>query len=178
MLLKIIFIFLLLNTGAFADDGDFHGAIQATDITASGKFYGDGSLLTSLPVPSLSPSSASHSITSSCNANGWQVSASKSAMVSYTVQVSTTATIGGNSSGSIILKTSPTNSSVAGEWIEAGRMSNAQAISLAVVLQSVQTVSAPVFAMIPPGYYVCLQSSTVAGLPTYSYLSGQEIIIG
>lgn len=178
MQLILSLLFLLFSNQVFAMDGDIHGWLQATDITASGSFIGDGSQLTSLPVPTITPFTASHSIVSACNANGWQISTSKPAMASYTVNVATTAAIGGAVNGAIILKTSATNSSIAGDWVESGRIANSQAITLAIVLQSAQNVTAPIFAMVPAGYYLCLQSATTSGNPSYSYLSGQETIIG
>lgn len=179
MFIRLLAFLFILTNAAIADDGNFHGAIQATDITSSGgKFYGDGSSLTNLPLPTLTPASATHSITSACNANGWQISSTKPAMASYTVKVTTTATIGGASDGAVVLKTAPTNSSTAGDWVEASRASNGQTITLAIVLQSVQNVVAPLFAMVPAGYYACLQSVTASGTPTYAYVSGQETTIG
>lgn len=164
-----------IGIGTVAADGmavDIFGKFRASEL------WGNGANLTGLPLPSMTPAVATRSITSACNANGWQVHATKPAMVSYTVRIATTATIGGSAEGSIVLKTAPTNSSTAGDWVEAGRLANAQAISLAIVLQSVQTSSAPLFAMIPAGYYACLQSVTASGSPTYAYVTGQETVIG
>lgn len=163
-----------IGIGTIAADGmavDVLGNVRVSQI------WGDGSHLTNIPLPTMTPSQATHSITSACNANGWQIHASKPAMASYTVKISTTATIGGGAEGSVILKTAATNSSTAGDWVEAGRVNNAQSISLALVLQSVQTTSAPIFAMVPAGYYACLQSVTASGSPVYTYISGQETVI-
>lgn len=69
----LFFILVLILTGlkVLADDGNFHGSIQATDITSSGgKFWGDGSQLTNLPAGAVTSSSGS--FTRAANASGTQ----------------------------------------------------------------------------------------------------------
>lgn len=120
--------------------------------------------------------SPSHSIqTVAAAANGFQISATQDANVTYSTTIVTTATIGGTSSGYIVLEICPTNSATAGNWIEIGRLTNAQSISLALALQSVQTAGTPIFGMVPGGYYARLRSVNVSGTPTYTYNSGQEV---
>lgn len=121
-------------------------------------------------------SQPSRSLTTSTGATGFQPSSSRVSTINYNVTVSTTATIGGNSGGYIALEVAPTNSATAGDWVEMGRCGNSQNISLAIVLQSVQTVSCQVSADVPAGYYAKLRSVTVAGTPAFTFNTSSEIL--
>lgn len=127
------------------------------------------------PVPT--ESEVSHSIVTGTGATGFQVSASKNAMVNYNVTIATTATIGGSSDGTVVLEIAPTNSASAGDWKEIGRFRNGQAITLALALQSVHTLGGQIGGFIPAGYYAKLRSINNAGTPTYTYNSGQEVLL-
>lgn len=123
--------------------------------------------------------SASHSIVTVAGAaNGFQVSSTKLAIISYSVKVITAVQIGvaTNVEGYVILEIAATNSSTAGDWTEIGRTSNGQNIGLALALSSTQSVGGQISGVLPPGYYARLRSVNVSGTPTYSYVSGQEII--
>lgn len=120
---------------------------------------------------------ASRSIVTSTGATGFQVSSTRGANVKYSCSITTTATIGGNQTGTIVLEIAPTNSATAGDWVEAARITNGQAISLAVVLQSVQQTTNVLEAYVPAGYYAKLRSINVSGTPTYSFVSGQETLV-
>lgn len=111
--------------------------------------------------------------TRSISATGFQVSATRSSLVFYTAQIVTTATIGGGSVGYVTLETSPNNST----WTEAGRLTNGQVITLAIALNSIQTITGQLSAFLPIGYYARLRSVNTTGTPTYSYVSGQEILM-
>lgn len=129
------------------------------------------------PVSVPTESEVSHSIVTGTGATGFQVSASKNAMVNYNVTIATTATIGGSSDGTVVLEIAPTNSASAGDWKEIGRFRNGQAITLALALQSVQTIGGQIGGFIPAGYYAKLRSINNAGTPTYTYNSGQEVLL-
>lgn len=116
-------------------------------------------------------------VTTAAAANGWQLSTTKDAQVEYSVTLVSTATIAGNSSGYVLLEIASTNSTNANEWGEIGRISNGQAVSLAITLQSVSTGGGQITGYIPAGYYVRLRSVNTAGTPTYTYNSGQEVLL-
>jgi len=109
--------------------------------------------------------------------NGNQLSTTRSAIVNYSVTLVSTATIAGSASGYVVLEICPTNSSTAGDWIEIGRVPNGQAVSLAVTLQSVSTGGGQIGGGVPPGYYRRLRSVNSSGTPSYTYNSGQEILL-
>jgi hypothetical protein len=116
---------------------------------------------------------ATRSIVTGTGATGFQISSSRAAKVTYTVSTSTTATIGGASTATIALELCATNSATAADWVEVGRVSNGQTITLAVALQSVQTMGGLLSATVPAGYY-CKLRSTTSGTASVAYVSGQE----
>lgn len=119
---------------------------------------------------------ASHSIvTTAAAANGWQISSTRDASVFYSVNVNTTASIGGAADGYVVLEISATNSTTASDWKEVSRTRNGQTITLALALNSVQNIGGELMNIVPAGYYVRLRSVNVSGTPTYSYVSGQEV---
>lgn len=110
-------------------------------------------------------------------ANGFQVSATRDAQVSYSVLVTVTASIVSGQSGYIVLEICPTNSAVAANWLELGRVSSSQVYTLAVTLQGVQGAGGVLSDIVPAGYYARLRSVNVTGAPTYGYVSGQEVLL-
>lgn len=116
------------------------------------------------------------SIVTGTGATGIQISATRDAHVSYSPTMVTTASISGNASDVIVLEICSTNSATAGNWIEIGRVTNAQALSLAITLQSVQTTSGPLVGYVPAGYYRKIRAIT-SGTVTNSMSSGQEVLL-
>lgn len=116
-------------------------------------------------------------VTTAAAANGFQLSSSRDSTVSYGVQISTTATIGGAASGYVVLEIATTNSTTAADWKEISRVTNSQTISLAIVLQSVQISGGALQGMVPAGYYARLRTVTVSGSPVYQFNSGQEVLL-
>lgn len=121
-------------------------------------------------------SAPTHSIVTGTGATGFQVSSTRDATVSYNIATSTTATIGGASSVILVLEMAPTNSATPTDWVEVGRFSNGQTISLAIVLQSVQTLTGNLSGIVPAGYYAKIRSITV-GTASATYSSGQEVLL-
>lgn len=121
---------------------------------------------------------ASHSIvTVAAAANGFQISSTKDAFVHYSVKIACAVQIGvtANTEGYVVLEIAATNSSTAGDWTEIGRSPSGQNISLALALASTTTGGGQIAGVIPAGFYARLRSVNVAGTPTYTYLSGQEV---
>lgn len=153
-----------------------NGKMNVPGGTTAQYIRGDGTLATMPTASTLTFATSSRSLVTGTGATGFQVSASQNAMVNYAVQIGTTATIGGNSAGYVTLEIAPTNSATASDWYEIGaRCRNDQAISLAIALQSVQTIGCNLSGMIPAGYYARLRSVTIGGSPSYTYISGHEV---
>lgn len=119
---------------------------------------------------------ASRSLVTGTGATGFQVSSTRDAFVTYNTTSSSTATIGGASSITVVLEIAPTNSSTAGDWVEISRFSNGQTITLAVVLQSVQTGAGNLTGIVPAGYYAKLRTITT-GTASATYNTGQEVLL-
>lgn len=133
---------------------------------------------TPLDVPSAPVASVlSLSLQTGTGAVGTQVSSTQNAYVMINGSVSTTASIGGNAGGDIILEVAPTNSATAGDWVEWGRIGNSQALTLALALGSVQVVKGEAMAFVPAGYYVKARTLTSAGSPTYTLTNAKKILI-
>lgn len=109
-------------------------------------------------------------------ANGWQLSTTRDASVGYACSITTVATIGGAAIGYAVLEICPTNSAVAANWVEIDRVTNSQTITLAIALQSSQTISTSVRGIVPSGYFARIRSVSVSGSPTFTYVSGQEVL--
>lgn len=151
------------------------------DVRTDANFIGDGHLLTNLPaatVPFSIANGVSHSLVNATNATGFQVSATKPAMVAYTASISTTASIGGAAKGEVYLETASTNSTTPSDWTMASKIVNGQSYTLAIALQGVQDTAQPLFAMVPAGYYTRIRTNNVSGSPSYAYVAGQETVIG
>lgn len=119
---------------------------------------------------------ATHSIVTGTGATGFQISATRNAFVDYSVTIGTTATIGGSASGTVVLEVAPTNSATPSDWVEIARFTNGQSVTLALALQSVQTLAGQLNGMVTAGYYAKLRSINNSGTPTYTYNTGREVL--
>lgn len=152
-------------------------AKMTTPAGTTGQYIrGDGTLAT-MPVAAFTFDNApSRSIvTTAAAANGFQLSSTRNASVYYSVNIATTATIGGASDGYIALEIAATNSTTASDWKEVSRSRNGQTITLAIALQSAQNITAELMNIVPAGYYARLRSVNTSGTPTYTFVSGQEV---
>lgn len=161
---------------------------NAASILTSSEFnakYSLASEVMTLLTPSLPTAIASsrtvdnavtRSIVTGTGATGFQISSTRATEVNYKVNTSTTATIGGASTSTVVLEICPTNSATAGDWKEVGRVSNSQTITLAVALQSVQVLGGSLVGYVPAGYYAKLRSIT-SGTASTTYLTGQEVML-
>lgn len=119
----------------------------------------------------------SHTIvTTAAAANGFQVSSTRDAVVSYSATITTTSTLSGSSTGHIVLEIASTNSSSAGSWQEISHVSSGQNNTLIVGVTLNQTGGGALNGVVPAGYYARLRSVNDAGTPTYTYNSGQEVL--
>lgn len=120
-------------------------------------------------------SGISLSIVTSTAGGGTQLSATKSADLHATVSTSTTSTIGGAATSIVVLEVAPTNSSTPGDWVEKDRFEIDENITLAIALQSVQTVKGSVESYVPGGYYVRLRGIGT-GTHAEAFIEGSKAI--
>lgn len=149
-------------------------------LVATSTFNGFMSAADKVKLDALSTSSsasfASRSITTGTGATGFQISASRDSDVHYSGTITTTATIGSGQIGTLVLEMANTNSATAGDWTEIGRCTNGQTITLAIALQSVQTIGCQLSGFIPAGKYAKIRSISTTGTPSFAYNSGQEVL--
>lgn len=108
--------------------------------------------------------------------SGYQISATRASFVVYSVRIATTASIGGNQDGDVILEIA-SDSGFTTNVQTLSITQNAQAISLAIVLNSVQTQTGVLTGYVPAGYYARLRTVNNTGTPNFQFRSGQEVLL-
>lgn len=154
-------------------------ALKGTFSLATVATTGAYSDLTGTPtiLPFSFNNTASRSIVTGTGATGFQVSSSRNSSVNYSVTISTASSITSGALGVVVLEIAPTNSATPSDWVEIGRLSQGQTLGLAIALSITQPIASQVGGMIPAGYYVKLRSINTTGTPTYTYNSGQEVLL-
>jgi len=109
-------------------------------------------------------------------ANGFQLSATRDADVSYSFTQDSSSTLTGGAAGYIVLEAAPTNSPVASLWVEKSKTRGGQANGLIVGLSLLQQDGGPVHYKVPAGYYIRLRSVNTTGTPTWTFSSGWEAV--
>lgn len=122
------------------------------------------------------PSAASQGSASRTLNTIFQVSATRNALVVYSIQIQVTASIAGGQNGDVILEIAS----------DSGFTTNVQTLAisgvgqtytLAVALQGVQPQTQPVTGFVPAGYYTRLRTVNNTGTPVFTYRSGQEVLL-
>jgi hypothetical protein len=134
--------------------------------------YADLSNKPTIPTVSApAQSSASRTLNSA-----FQVSATRNALVAYSVQLSVTASIAGGQNGDVILEIASDSGFTAN--VQTVAISGlGQTYTLAIALQGVQPQTGVVSGFVPAGYYARLRTANNTGTPSYSYRSGQEVLL-
>lgn len=139
--------------------------------TAAQYVRGDGTLAT-LPVQSVPTQAAA---TRALNTI-FQVSASRPALVSYSVQLTVTASLTGGQQGDVVLEiASDAAFTTAVQTVSITGLG--QTYSLAVAIQGVQPQTGVVMGVVPAGYYARLRTVSTTGAPVFTYRAGQETLL-
>lgn len=107
--------------------------------------------------------------------SGFQVSTTRDALVTYSVDVSCTSTLVAGQTGTVFLEIA-SDSGFTTNLQEVGRFVNSCTQTLGLTVTMVQAVTANVGGYIPAGYYVRLRTVNTLGTPTFTYRSGQEML--
>lgn len=106
----------------------------------------------------------------------YQLSTTRNAWVAYSVQIAVTASIGSGQSGDAILEVAD-DAAFTTNVRTVAIVSNAQVVTLAVALQSVQTSCATLGGYIPAAAYSRIRTVNVTGTPTFSIRAQQEALL-
>lgn len=178
-----------LSTEVQADwsqsDSAQNSYIKNKPTVPSGQVQSDWTALTGLGVVLNKPTIPSVVRTTSTDtvslvgtgATGSQVDAAKDSTVRYNVSTSTTSTIGGPGTSLVALKICATNNATEASWTTVATLENDQTITLAVALNSLQTVKGQLCADVPAGWYRKLVNSGT-GTHAETFVSGQKTIYG
>jgi len=123
------------------------------------------------PAPTPSQSAATRSLNTA-----YQVSSTRPAWVTYSVQITVTASLTGGQQGDVIMEIASNAGFTAGVQTVA-IAGLGQTYSLAVAIQGVQPQTGVVSGFVPAGYYVRLRTVSVTGSPTFNYRAGQETLL-
>lgn len=143
-------------TSTATDDG--YNVIAVTGIT-TGRWIRMGNGQTIYP-----------NVTRPINSTTFTVSATRWAFVAYNISISCTATIGSTASGSVALQYSTNAGST---WTTESTVSNSNTVTLAIVLNSVNTQGVVLSGIIPANALVRMVS-TVTGTTTITYSPSTE----
>lgn len=161
------------NTGNFVDQAGARSAISLTT-TGTGGAATYNSSTGVLNVPNYTPSRSQSSATRALN-TAFQISATRDAMASYSVQCVITASIAGGQSCDVILEIATDAAFTTGVQT-VGIAGTGQTYTLAVALQGVQPQTSQLFGYVPAGYYARVRTVSVTGAPSFSMRAGQEIL--
>ncbi|MFJ3117815.1 hypothetical protein ACIPI6_14870 [Pseudomonas protegens] len=105
----------------------------------------------------------------------FQVSASRDAWVSYSVQITVTASIAGGQNGDVVLEIASDSGFTAN--VQTIAISGlGQTYTLAIALQGIQPQTGVVTGYVPAGYYARLRTVNITGAPSFTYRAGQEVL--
>lgn len=105
----------------------------------------------------------------------FQISTNRDAWVSYSVQITVTASIAGGQNGDVILEIASDSGFTAN--VQTLAISGlGQTYTLAVAIQGVQPQTGVVTGYVPAGYYTRLRTVNNTGTPGFSYRAGQEVL--
>lgn len=165
------------NPNSFIDLAGARLSITFTTTGTGAATYNSGN--GALNVPNTTPAAIvindvpGRSIVTTTTSTGFQIDASRACEVHYDIDLSTTASIAGNAAVSVYLETAATNSTTAGDWTSIAKVTNTQALSLAITLQSIQGVTMSFNRKIPAGKYVRLRS-VISGTASATIAYAQE----
>lgn len=165
------------NPSSFVSQSGARTAVSLTTTGTSGAAtYNSSTGVLNVPnytppaVPARSQSAATRALNTV-----FQVSATRDALVNYSVQCTITASIAGGQSCDVVLEIATDAAFTAGVQT-VGIVGTGQTYTLAVAIQGVQPQTAQVTGYVPAGYYARLRTVNVTGSPSFQFRAGQEVL--
>jgi len=118
--------------------------------------------------------SPGRSLVTTTSSTGFQISATRVSRACYEGSFSTTSTIGGPAAVSVFLETADTNSTTPGDWTTKAVQTYSNTITLAVVLNQVQSNNWTMCRDIPAGKFVRIRSGSITGTASATINSTQQ----
>lgn len=106
--------------------------------------------------------------------SAFQISATRNAIVNYSVEISTTVNLSGGETGTVFLEYAD-DSGFTTNVVEVAQVESAQSGTLVVGLTLVKTDKHVIHGVIPAGKYSRIRTANTVGTPTFSFLSSQEV---
>lgn len=103
----------------------------------------------------------------------FQPSATKITLITYSVRITCTATIGGNQDGKVDLLSDAANPPTTVR----ATMQNRMAVTLALTLQAINEQTSVLTALVPAGHYVKLLTTQTTGTPAFALVSQTEVVL-
>lgn len=107
---------------------------------------------------------------------GWQISTTRNALASYSVTIATALSLAAGSAGYVSLEIA-SNAGFTTNLQEVARFTNGQTGTLTIGLALNQTVGGTLSGFVPAGNYARLKATNTTGVPTYAYVTGQEVLM-
>lgn len=162
------------NPSGFVSQSGARSAISLTTTGSSGSATYNASTgvlnVPSYAAPARSQASATRALNSA-----FQISATRDAFVSYSVQTTVTASIGGGQDGDVFLDIASDSGFTANVQSLAVAPCS-QTYTLAIALQGVQKCAANLAGYVPAGYYARLRTVANTGAPVFAYRLGVEVL--
>lgn len=118
-----------------------------------------------------SQSSASRSLNS-----GFQVSTTRDCFANYSVDIATSLTLTTGQAGTVYLEIA-SDSGFTSNLQELARFVNGNTGTLTIGIALSQNVTGTLSGYIPSGYYARLRTENNTSTPTFTYISGQEVLL-
>lgn len=142
-----------------------HAAAQSYTMTAADIVYGvSPTILRVFANPTRSLNSA------------FQISTTRDALVSYSVDIAATATLIGGQTGTVFLEYAD-DSGFTTNVKETSRFLNGNSVSLAIAVTVNQNVTGTLSGLIPAAKYVRIRTANTVGTPTFNFRSSQEVLV-
>lgn len=107
--------------------------------------------------------------------SAFQISSTRDAIVSYTVDISASLTLSGGATGTVTLEYAD-DSGFTTNVVTVQSSVNGNTGALTIGLSLTQTASASLCGVIPAGKYVRLRTANTAGTPSFNYRGSQEVL--
>lgn len=133
---------------------------------------GSGFTCQNIPQPSSRTQSSASRVLNTC----FQPSSTRDTLDNYSVDISTSLTLTAGQSGIVFLEMSD-DSGCSVNTQELSRAANGNTGTLAIGLNLVQNVTGALTGFVPAGKWIKLLSSNILNTPTFTYRSGQEVLM-